>query len=128
MRLRLIVVLGVSFLVWDSGRASLVSSSTLQTCTNNAPASGASVTLSCRQQVVVTLSVPTGQSLATQTLQFSQTLTTVSDAAGVARPLAQPIVVSVTKTPVWAVYPLTYRQSANAKPYEAVALTTVRTG
>lgn len=122
MRLRLAALLGVSLL--ETGRASLVSSSVVQACTSNAPASGATVTLSCRQQVVVTLAVPTGQSLATQALQFSQTLNSVNDAAGVAQPLAEPIVLTVTKTPVWAVYPLTYRQSVNAKPYEAVELTT----
>ena len=124
--MRLCLALLLAAVLWEAGEGSLVSSSALQTCTNNAPASGATVVLSCRHQVVVTLSVPTGQSLATQSLQFSQSLTSVNDAAGVAQPLAQPLVVTVTKSPVWAVYPLTYVQSVNAKPYEAVELTTVR--
>ena len=70
---------------------------------------------------MVTLSVPTGQSLDTQSLEA--TLSEVADGAET-RTLQTPLRISVTKSAVWAVYPLTYSRSFNAKQYEIVALTT----
>ena len=74
--------------------------------------------------LVVTLSVPTGQSTATQSLQT--TVSTAADASGSGpgHQLQQPLSIALTKTPVWAVYPLTYAKSFNAKPYEIVVMTT----
>lgn len=40
------------------------------------------------------------------------------------RDLAQTINVTLAKTPVYAVYPLTYVQSFNSKPYEVMPCTT----
>ena len=65
--------------------------------------------------------MPTGQSLDTQNLEA--TLSEVADGAET-RTLQTPLRISVTKSAVWAVYPLTYSRSFNAKPYEIVALTT----
>ena len=62
---------------------------------------------------MVTLSVPTGQSLDTQSLEA--TLSEVADGAET-RTLQTPLRISVTKSAVWAVYPLTYSRSFNAKP------------
>ena len=69
----------------------------------------------------MTLSVPTGQSLQTQSLQV--TLSQVLDGSDT-RVLQEPLEIAITKSPVWSVYPLTYLKSFNAKPNEIVLLTT----
>ncbi|CAI5513237.1 unnamed protein product [Closterium sp. Naga37s-1] len=43
---------------------------------------------------------------------------------GVERRLADPVKITVVKTPVYAVYPLTFLQSFNGRPYEVVVTTT----
>jgi hypothetical protein len=58
---------------------------------------------SCTKKIVVTLSVPTGQSLQTQSLQV--TLSQVRDGSDV-KVLQQPLEIALTKSPVWSVYPL----------------------
>ena len=60
--------------------------------------------------------------MATQSLQT--TVSTAADASGTGHQLQQPLAIALTKTPVWAVYPLTYSKSFNAKPYEMVVMTT----
>ena len=45
-----------------------------------------------------------------------------TDAGCTCRDLAQSINVTMTKSPVYATYPLTYVKSFNSKPYEAVIM------
>ena len=49
----------------------------------------------------------------------------VTDASCTCRDLAQSINVTMTKSPVYATYPLTYVQSFNSKPYEQVTMRTL---
>lgn len=76
------------------------------------------------------LTVPNGQTLGTETLEAVLTKvvdgTRQSDVAGpgpTVRQLAEPYKITVIKTPVYVVYPLTYIQTFNGKPYELVATT-----
>ena len=70
---------------------------------------------------MVTLSVPSGQTLATQSLQA--TLTQAVDGT-TTRTLQQPLVISLVKSAVYATYALTYVANFNSRPTELVALTT----
>ena len=60
--------------------------------------------------------------MATESLQA--TVSRVVSASGSTQQLETPISIALTKSPVWAVYPLTYAKSFNAKPYEIVVMTT----
>jgi len=84
--------------------------------------------IGCSRKLVVALTVPNGQTLGTETVEAL--LTKVVDGTGqgdvagpTVRQLAEPYKVTVTKTPVYVVYPLTYIQTFNGRPYELVATT-----
>lgn len=92
--------------------------------------------LDCTSKLVATLAVEAGALLATTALDFDVACVdpgggacpcacdAAADASCVCRDLASPVRVTVTKTPAYATYPLTYVRSFNAGPREAV----VRTG
>jgi hypothetical protein len=97
---------------------------------------GAAPQLSCAQKLVVTLSVDSGDTAATSSLELPIACVGAggagaggscpcrcdfaADAACQCRDLAAPLRVNVTKTPLWASYPLTYLQSFNWKPTEGI--------
>ncbi|KAF6259714.1 dihydrouridine synthase-domain-containing protein [Scenedesmus sp. NREL 46B-D3] len=110
----------------------VISSSKLETCIRNGTQGANSSAISCKQKLVVVVSVDSGDSISSQDLQF--TLNCVgsstgqcpcpcnyaSDASCGCRDLASSLTVSLSKGPLWASYPLTYLQSFNYKPYEAI--------
>lgn len=88
----------------------------------------AGLSVGCSKKLVVSLTVPNGQVLGTETVEAL--LTKVADNTGqgdaavpTVRQLAEPYKITVTKTPVYVVYPLTYIQTFNGRPYELVATT-----
>ncbi|KAF8065442.1 HAP2 [Scenedesmus sp. PABB004] len=78
--------------------------------------------LSCKQKLVVVVSVDSGDALASQDVEFAITCvgSYAADASCACRDLASTLVVSLTKGPLWGSYPLQYLQSFNFKPYEAI--------
>eukprot|EP00877_Chromochloris_zofingiensis_P011445 jgi/Chrzof1/6554/Cz19g00260.t1 len=72
----------------------------------------ATTSLDCSQKMVITLAVDNGDTVASQQLQFNVQC--------IGRDLLQPVVVQITKSPLYASYPLTYLQSFNYKPYESI--------
>ncbi|KAK9805195.1 hypothetical protein WJX72_005302 [[Myrmecia] bisecta] len=113
--------------------STVIANSQLQTCVQDG--SSVTTTVTCSQKLVVTLAVESGTSLATEQLQFSVPCINspdgacpckcnyATDASCQCRDLAQAMNVVITKTPVYATYPLTYLKSFNSKPYEGVILT-----
>ncbi|KAK9858858.1 hypothetical protein WJX84_008886 [Apatococcus fuscideae] len=120
-------------LQWQFVKATVIANSQLETCV--ADGSTVDATLSCSKKLVTTMTLTNGASLATEQLQYSVpcigstngkcpcSCNYATDPTCTCRDLAQTINVTLTKTPVYAVYPLTYVQSFNSKPYEAVILT-----
>eukprot|EP00882_Tetradesmus_deserticola_P031406 GHRQ01035511.1.p1 GENE.GHRQ01035511.1~~GHRQ01035511.1.p1 ORF type:complete len:197 (+),score=37.95 GHRQ01035511.1:158-748(+) len=110
----------------------IISSSKLETCIRNGTQGANSTAISCKQKVVVVVSVDSGDSISSQDVQF--TLNCVgsstgqcpcpcnyaSDASCGCRDLSSSLTVSLSKGPLWASYPLTYLQSFNYKPYETI--------
>ncbi|KAG1674972.1 hypothetical protein FOA52_014767 [Chlamydomonas sp. UWO 241] len=108
----------------------VLSTSSLQSCVRDG--SGAELDVKCEKKVVVTLAVGNGASLATEQLDFSLMCIGSPDGSCPCpcnyqtdptcncRDLAAPLSLTVTKTPVWASYPMQYITSFNYKPYEAV--------
>ncbi|KAK9799370.1 hypothetical protein WJX73_004741 [Symbiochloris irregularis] len=115
------------------GANTVIANSQLQSCI--ADSQGRTSVLTCKQQLVTTIAVTNNGGLATQSLNYQVpciqstdgacpcTCNYATDAVCTCRDLAQSINVTLTKTPVYATYPLTYQQAFNYKPYEAVILT-----
>ncbi|GAX84271.1 hypothetical protein CEUSTIGMA_g11694.t1 [Chlamydomonas eustigma] len=92
----------------------------------------ATPTLSCKHEIVATLSVGGGQTLGTSSLDFTISCVGspngncpcpcnyIADAGCTCRDLEAPLTLVVTKSQVWASYPMQYLQSFNYKPYEAI--------
>eukprot|EP00850_Spirogloea_muscicola_P016156 SM000129S26143 [mRNA] locus=s129:200864:204111:+ [translate_table: standard] len=78
-------------------------------------------TMDCQKKVVISITVSNGQTEAGQALEA--VVSSVQDGNGTSHKLAEPLMITITKSPVYAVYPLTYIQSFNGKPYEEVVLT-----
>eukprot|EP00850_Spirogloea_muscicola_P008924 SM000049S16695 [mRNA] locus=s49:93424:102369:+ [translate_table: standard] len=78
-------------------------------------------TMDCQNKVVVSITVSNGQTEAAQALET--VVSSVQDGNGTSHKLTEPLMITITKSPVYAVYPLTYIQSFNGKPYEEVVLT-----
>nr|6DBS_A Chain A, Hapless 2 [Chlamydomonas reinhardtii]6DBS_B Chain B, Hapless 2 [Chlamydomonas reinhardtii]6DBS_C Chain C, Hapless 2 [Chlamydomonas reinhardtii] len=92
---------------------------------------GVTEELDCQEKVVVTLTVGNGQSLQTEALEFSLSCLnspdgrcpcscSAADPTCACRDLAAPLRVSLTKSPLWASYPLQYLSSFNWKPLEVI--------
>eukprot|EP00850_Spirogloea_muscicola_P007694 SM000039S14524 [mRNA] locus=s39:595544:600916:+ [translate_table: standard] len=77
--------------------------------------------MDCQKKVVISFTVSNGQTEAAQALEA--VVSSVQDGNGTSHKLAEPLMITITKSPVYAVYPLTYIQSFNGKPYEEVVLT-----
>ncbi|MEW5316239.1 MAG: hypothetical protein WDW38_007620 [Sanguina aurantia] len=109
----------------------VLASGQLQSCVRDGTV-GASLQLNCTQKLIVTLTVPNGQSIATQELDFSIpcigsldgqcpcTCNYATSPSCTCRDLASPLHVSLTKTSLLATYPLQYLQSFNYKPVEVI--------
>nr|BAO57178.1 generative cell specific-1 [Gonium pectorale]BAO57179.1 generative cell specific-1 [Gonium pectorale] len=108
--------------------AEILATGSLQKCI----ADGVTEELNCANKLVVTLTVGNGQSLRTEDLEFSLSCINSPDGQcpcscspqldpGCAcRDLAAPLRVSLTKSPLWASYPLQYLASFNWKPKEVI--------
>ena len=107
-------LLGVWLLEVDA--SSLLSSSSLEVCSVSA-ADGSD--LDCKNKIVATLSIGSGQNDATEFLE-AELVSTRDDASGETRVLEEPYKISVTKTPVVVTYPLYYVQTFNSHPTEQV--------
>ncbi|PNH12225.1 Protein HAPLESS 2, partial [Tetrabaena socialis] len=80
--------------------------------------------LACANKMVLTLTVANGQNLQTEQLdpdgQCPCSCNVAVDPSCACRDLGSPLRVSLTKSPLWASYPLQYLQSYNWKPYEVI--------
>lgn len=107
----------------------ILASSQLLQCVNN----GSSLLRSCQERLVVTLTVPTGSDLATETIEVDPIRCVNTEDSSCpngcpssdkdCRELADPVHISLTKSHVNANYELSYTQSFNHKPIEAVMYT-----
>ncbi|KAG2447311.1 hypothetical protein HYH02_007641 [Chlamydomonas schloesseri] len=107
--------------------ADVIASGRLEKCVVD----GVTEELDCQEKVVVTLTVGNGQSLQTEALEFSLSCLnspdgrcpcscSATDPSCPCRDLAAPLRVSLTKSPLYASYPLQYVASFNWKPVEVV--------
>ncbi|CAD8111745.1 unnamed protein product [Paramecium primaurelia] len=67
----------------------------------------------CSEKMLISLTVENAQNIVTEYIKISET--TVDNQTS---QLKTPIIISVTKTPVYAFYPLKYTQDYNSQPYE----------
>ena len=107
-------ILLVSFLFlchFSLSLCDLISSSSIQRCLNSGTG------LTCSHEMVVALTVINAQNN-TESIQVD--LSEVVDLDGVVQTLVSPYTITITKTPVYVRYPLTYFQSFNNKPTEQV--------
>jgi hypothetical protein len=129
---RNLVWLFASFVIAKSSLAAVIAAGSLQTCTNNG--TGA---LDCTNKLVVTLTLENNKLHATDSLYFN--LACVDSPTGACpcpcyyltdpgcrcRDLRRAVAIAVTKTPVYAIYPLSQPHTFNGRPYEAYITTGV---
>ncbi|GBF95275.1 hypothetical protein Rsub_08306 [Raphidocelis subcapitata] len=111
----------------------VIAASRLETCVFDVTLSAAGgQQLSCAQKLVMALSVDSGDAVATSSLEL--TLGCIGSPTGACpcpcdyasdlgcqcRDLTSPLRVNITKSPLWASYPLQYLQPFNWKPTEGV--------
>eukprot|EP00879_Flechtneria_rotunda_P028806 GHRR01031032.1.p1 GENE.GHRR01031032.1~~GHRR01031032.1.p1 ORF type:complete len:186 (+),score=24.42 GHRR01031032.1:102-659(+) len=110
----------------------IISSSKLEACTANGTQGANSTSLSCKQKLVITVTVDSGDTTSSQDIAL--TVSCVGsptgscpcpcnyavDASCTCRDLASILTIKLSKTPLLASYPLTYLQAFNYKPYEAI--------
>ena len=90
--------------------ATILSESKIQQCYQ-------SDTLNCSQKLLVTVTIENGQMAATENIQITETSNGTI--------LETPITITMTKSPVLALYPLKYVQDFNSQPVEQIVSSTV---
>ena len=128
-------------LAWAAGpgrgaAGAVVASSRLELCDKTRAGPDAAAELDCEEALVVTLTIPSGHSLATE--QLEATVACVGDNGGAecpcrcnyaadphcgCRDLEERLTISITKGAVHATYPLYYAGDVNGRPVEKVVYT-----
>ncbi|CAD8112113.1 unnamed protein product [Paramecium sonneborni] len=67
----------------------------------------------CSEKMVISLTVDNGQQTVTEYIKINETMVNNESSQ-----LKTPIIISITKTPVYAFYPLKYTKDYNSQPYE----------
>ncbi|KAM3130865.1 hypothetical protein pb186bvf_017054 [Paramecium bursaria] len=101
----MLFILIINLLNFTRLGAEIIASSQITKCYSNSTNN-----TSCNPALLISLTVDNSQTIATEYINITNIDNTSS--------LATPLIISVTKTPVYAYYPLIYKNDYNSKPYE----------